>query len=124
MRPVSIRYSETGLNSFSGTLPEDARQSQLTKGEPVQPLDKGIGNGDRRREVTVSDVAVAAGVARATAARALGDYGAVSESVRDRVILAAERLGYRPNALARTMSTGRSNTVGIVVGDIENPFFA
>ena len=70
------------------------------------------------------DVATAAGVAKATAARALGDYGAASEAVRDRVLAAAERLGYRPNALARTMSTGRSNTVGIVVGDIENPFFA
>ncbi|MDQ1082234.1 MULTISPECIES: LacI family DNA-binding transcriptional regulator [Microbacterium] len=77
-----------------------------------------------RREVTVADVAGAAGVAKATAARALGDYGAVSDSVRDRVLAAADRLGYRPNALARTMSTGRSNTLGIVVGDIENPFFA
>ncbi|WP_413317188.1 LacI family DNA-binding transcriptional regulator [Agrococcus sp. 1P02AA] len=77
-----------------------------------------------RREVTVSDVALEAGVAKATAARALGDYGAVSDAVRDRVLAAADRLGYRPNALARTMSTGRSNTLGIVVGDIENPFFA
>ena len=81
-----------------------------------------IGNG--RREVTVSDVAAAAGVSKATAARALGDYGAVSETVRDRVQAAAEHLGYRPNALAKTMTTGRSNTLGIVVGDIENPFFA
>ena len=81
-------------------------------------------NGHGRREVTVSDVAAAAKVSKATAARALGDYGAVSEAVRDRVQAAAEQLGYRPNALARTMSTGRSNTLGIVVGDIENPFFA
>ena len=84
----------------------------------------GHANGNGRREVTVSDVAAAAKVSKATAARALGDYGAVSEAVRDRVQAAAELLGYRPNALARTMSTGRSNTLGIVVGDIENPFFA
>ena len=77
-----------------------------------------------RHEVTVSDVAATAGVSKATAARALGDYGAVSSSVRERVLAAAEQLGYRPNALAKTMSTGRSNTLGIVVGDIENPFFA
>lgn len=83
------------------------------------------GNGHHgRREVTVSDVAAAAHVSKATAARALGDYGAVSEQVRDRVQRAAEELGYRHNALARTMSTGRSNTIGVVVGDIENPFFA
>lgn len=81
-------------------------------------------NGNGRREVTVSDVAAAAKVSKATAARALGDYGAVSDGVRDRVQRAAEELGYRPNALARTMSTGRSHTIGMVVGDIENPFFA
>ncbi|WP_347754725.1 LacI family DNA-binding transcriptional regulator [Agrococcus sp. ProA11] len=72
----------------------------------------------------MADVASAAAVSKATAARALGDYGAVSDAVRDRVLAAADRLGYRPNALARTMSTGRSNTIGIVVGDIENIFFA
>ena len=83
-----------------------------------------MSEGNGRREVTVSDVAAAARVSKATAARALGDYGAVSEAVRDRVLAAADELGYRPNALAKTMSTGRSNTLGIVVGDIENPFFA
>ncbi|WP_400996839.1 LacI family DNA-binding transcriptional regulator [Agromyces sp. GXQ0307] len=77
-----------------------------------------------RREVTVSDVAAAAKVSKATAARVLGGYGAASEAVRDRVQAAAEELGYRPNALAKTMNTGRSNSIGIIVGDIENPFFA
>lgn len=77
-----------------------------------------------RREVTVGDVAREAKVSKATAARALGDYGAVSDDMRERVHSAAERLGYRPNELARTMSTGRSNTIGMVVGDIQNPFFA
>ena len=86
--------------------------------------DSSRGNGNGRREVTVSDVARAAGVSKATAARTLGGYGAVSDAVRDRVLVAADDLGYRPNALAKTMSTGRSNTLGIVVGDIENPFFA
>jgi len=80
--------------------------------------------GSSRRETTVSDVARAARVSKATAARALGDYGAVSEDVRDRVQAAAERLGYRPNALAKSMNTGKSNTIGVVIGDIENPFFA
>jgi LacI family transcriptional regulator len=84
---------------------------------PVDPL-----NG--RREVTVSDVAAAARVSKATAARVLGGYGAASEAVRDRVQAAAEELGYHPNALAKTMTTGRSNSIGIIVGDIENPFFA
>ncbi|PPI23748.1 LacI family DNA-binding transcriptional regulator [Rathayibacter sp. AY1B5] len=77
----------------------------------------------RRREVTVADVAREAGVGKATAARALGNYGAVSESVRDRVLAAAERLDYRPNELARSMNTGKSKTIGVIVGDIENGYF-
>ena len=80
--------------------------------------------GGRARRATVTDVARRAGVAKATAARALGGYGAVSEDVRERVLAAAEDLGYRPNELARSISTGRSRTVGVVVGDIENDYFA
>jgi len=72
----------------------------------------------------VADIARAAKVSKATAARALGDYGQVSDAVRSRVLAAAEELNYRPNALAKSMNTGRSNTIGVVVGDIENPFFA
>ncbi|GAA3629119.1 LacI family DNA-binding transcriptional regulator [Microlunatus ginsengisoli] len=77
-----------------------------------------------QREHTVADVAREAGVSKAQAARALGEYGAVSDAVRSRVVAAAERLGYRPNQLARSMNTGRSLSVGVVVGDIENPYFA
>ena len=80
-------------------------------------------DGSRRRDVTVADVAKAAQVSKAQAARALGNYGAVSEDVRDRVLAAAEELEYRPNELARSMNTGKSNTIGVVVGDIENPHF-
>jgi LacI family transcriptional regulator len=80
----------------------------------------------RRRAgaATIPEVARAAGVSAATAARALGGYGAVSESARERVLAAADELGYRRNDLARAMITGRSNTIGVVIADIENPFFA
>jgi len=77
----------------------------------------------RRREVTVADVAKKAGVGKATASRALGNYGAVSDAVRERVLAAAEELDYRPNELARSMNTGKSNTIGVIVGDIENGYF-
>lgn len=63
-------------------------------------------------------------MAKATASRALGNYGAVSDDARDRILAAAEALGYRPNELARSMNTGKSKTVGVVVGDIENGYFA
>ncbi|WP_327107917.1 LacI family DNA-binding transcriptional regulator [Nonomuraea glycinis] len=73
---------------------------------------------------TISEVAAEAGVGRATAARTLGGYGYVSPELRERVLSAAEKLGYRANALARSMSTGVSHTLGVIVADIGNPFFA
>lgn len=76
------------------------------------------------RQATVADVARRAGVGKSTASRALGGYGAVSDEVRERVLAAAEELGYRPNELARSMNTGRSRTIGVVVGDMENPYFS
>jgi DNA-binding LacI/PurR family transcriptional regulator len=72
---------------------------------------------------TVQDVAKVAGVSTATAARALGGYGSVSAAAQDRVRAAAEQLGYRPNGLARSMITGVTHSVGVVLADIENPFF-
>jgi LacI family transcriptional regulator len=83
--------------------------------EPVPP---------QKTSVTVADVAKAAGVSKATAARVLGGYGIFSDKVRDEVMAAAQLLDYRPNELARSMTTGRSGTIGVVVGDIENPFFS
>ncbi|WP_400996808.1 LacI family DNA-binding transcriptional regulator [Agromyces sp. GXQ0307] len=73
---------------------------------------------------TISEVAAAAGVGRATAARTLGGYGYVSPELRERVLAAADRIGYRANALARSMSTGITHTLGVIVADIGNPFFA
>jgi LacI family transcriptional regulator, galactose operon repressor len=76
-----------------------------------------------RRPATVADVARAAQVSKAAAARALGGYGSVSPAMKLKILEAAGRLDYRPNELARTMATGRSGTIGVVIGDIENPFF-
>ncbi len=76
-----------------------------------------------KRLVTVQDVAREAGVSKATAARVLGNYGTASPQVKEKVLAAAHKLGYRANELARSMTTGRSGTIGVVVGDIENPYF-
>lgn len=77
-----------------------------------------------RPEVTIVDVAKAANVSRATASRALAGYGRIRPATRDRVHAVAEELGYRPNHLARAMRAGRSATIGLIVTDIANPFFA
>ncbi|MBX4952715.1 LacI family DNA-binding transcriptional regulator [Rhizobium binae] len=73
---------------------------------------------------TIADVARAAGVSRATAARVLGDYGYVRAETRELVLGAARSLAYQPNQLAKSMATGRSKTIGVVVADIENLYFA
>ncbi|MDQ0376009.1 LacI family DNA-binding transcriptional regulator [Amycolatopsis thermophila] len=75
-------------------------------------------------DASLIDVARAAGVSTATAGRALGGYGQVSERTRERVLAAAAELGYRPNSLARSMVTGSTHTIGVVVTDVANPFFA
>ncbi len=69
------------------------------------------------------DVARRAKVSRATAARALGGYGLVTQATRERVMAAAAELNYRVNELARSMRSGRSLTIGVVVADISNSFF-
>jgi LacI family transcriptional regulator len=73
---------------------------------------------------TIVDVAMRAGVSKSTAARALSGYGSVSEKTRILVERAAEELGYQPNALARSMITGQTKTIGVVIPDISNNFFA
>jgi LacI family transcriptional regulator len=73
--------------------------------------------------VTIRDVGQLAGVSQATAARVLGGYGPASPTVRAKVEAAAERLGYVPNSVARALASGLTHAVGLVVGDIENPFF-
>ncbi|NKK04169.1 substrate-binding domain-containing protein [Rhizobium leguminosarum bv. viciae] len=73
---------------------------------------------------TIDDVARVAGVSRATAARVLGGYGYVGVDTSKRVSDAAEKLAYQPNQLARSMATGRSKTIGVVIADIENLYFA
>lgn len=78
----------------------------------------------KKTSITVADVARAAKVSKATAARVLGGYGVASEKTRNAVTEAAEKLGYRSNELARSMSTGRTGLIGVVVGDIENAFFS
>jgi len=75
-------------------------------------------------KVAIKDVARDAGVSSATASRAMGNYGYVSDKVRAAVLESAHKLGYRPHTIAKSMVKGVTETIGFVVGDIENPFFA
>jgi LacI family transcriptional regulator len=74
--------------------------------------------------VTLADIAREAGTSASTASRALSGRGYVSDSVRDRLVAVAERLGYVPNASAQTLKQRTSRIVGVVVSALDNQFYA
>lgn len=76
-----------------------------------------------RSFITAHDVARAAGVSQSAVSRAFTPGASIAPDTRLRIMEAAERLGYRPNLLARSLINGRSNIVGVGVGDLANPFF-
>jgi len=76
------------------------------------------------RPVTLADIAREAGTSASTASRALSGRGYVSDNVRGRLLEIADRLGYVPNASARTLKQRTSRVVGVVVTDLENQFYA
>src|ERR1044071_3321841 len=81
-------------------------------------------NAPRSKErVTIREVAAACGVAISTASNALAGRECVTEETRQRIFQAAKDLGYRPSDVARSLRMRRSWTIGLLVGDITNPFF-
>jgi DNA-binding LacI/PurR family transcriptional regulator len=73
---------------------------------------------------TIYDVAQAAGVTAATVSVALSGRGVVNRRTRERIIRCAQELGYRPNLVARSLTMRRTCTIGLVIYDIANPFYA
>ncbi|MBU5590250.1 LacI family transcriptional regulator [Clostridium sp. MSJ-4] len=73
--------------------------------------------------VTISDIAQKAGVSLATVSRVLNDSGYVKEETREKVLKVIKELNYTPSAIARSLSKNKTNTVGVIVPEITNPFF-
>ncbi|WP_116948158.1 LacI family DNA-binding transcriptional regulator [Jiangella endophytica] len=76
------------------------------------------------RRATIKDVAVAAGVSRSTASRALTGRGYVAAGARERILAAAEELRYVPDAAARYLKQQVSLSIGVLVSDLRNSFYA
>ena len=73
--------------------------------------------------VTLKDVAELAGVSRSAVSRTFTEGASVSEKTRQKVLRAAEELGYHPNALASGLTTGRTKLIGLISNNFHNPIF-
>ncbi|WP_257347284.1 LacI family DNA-binding transcriptional regulator [Pseudalkalibacillus decolorationis] len=74
--------------------------------------------------ITVNDIAKAAKVSQSTVSKVLNNYPKVKESTRLKVLNAIEELNFTPDPIARSMITKKTKTLGLIVGDISNPYFA
>jgi len=72
---------------------------------------------------TIYEVSKLAGVSLATVSRVINNSGKVKPATRQKVLAAMEELGYRPNAIAQSLASNRSNSVGVLVPELHGPFF-
>ncbi len=79
---------------------------------------------ESKKPVTLSDIAATAGVTSMTVSRVLNKKGYVHAETRERVLRVVREMSYRRNGLARGLKRQRTETIGLVLGDIANPFAA
>jgi LacI family transcriptional regulator len=72
---------------------------------------------------TIYQVSELAGVSLATVSRVMNNNARVSDKTRDKVLVAMEQLGYRPNSIAQSLASSRSNSIGILVSELHGPFY-
>jgi DNA-binding LacI/PurR family transcriptional regulator len=89
-----------------------------------QPQARGTGRAEPHGRPTVGSLARRAGVSASTVSRALRNDPRISPEMRARIAALAAEAGYTPNVLARTLVGGRSGLIGLVLGPVENPFYA
>lgn len=77
-----------------------------------------------KRRISIQDIARRAGVAHTTVSRALRDNPSISPKVREEIKQLAQEMGYVPNGIAQSLQNQRTNTIGVVVTSIADPFFA
>jgi len=77
----------------------------------------------KRAGPNIYKVAELAGVSLATVSRVINPGAKVSDKTRHKVVLAMEKLGYRPNSIAQSLATSTSNSVGVLVSELHGPFF-
>ncbi|WP_415227939.1 LacI family DNA-binding transcriptional regulator [Psychromonas sp.] len=73
--------------------------------------------------ITIKEVSELAQVSQATVSRALNGHATVKEANKIKVFEAIEKLGYKPNSFAQALASSRSNSIGMLVGSLEGPFY-
>ena len=73
--------------------------------------------------ITIKEVSELAKVSQATVSRVLNNHATVKEVNKAKVFDAIEKLGYKPNAFARALASNRSNSIGMLVGSLDGPFY-
>jgi YD repeat-containing protein len=76
-----------------------------------------------RKPITARELGRLLGVSQSAVSRAFTPGASISPELRDRILTSAEKLGYRPNAIASSLSKQKSNIVGLLVSDFQNPFY-
>ena len=76
------------------------------------------------KTITLKDVAIEAGISLATASRVISRKGYFSEVNKKKVLKAVKKLSYKPNRLARSLKLRHTNTIGLMITDIINPFYS
>ncbi|GAL11527.1 maltose operon transcriptional repressor MalR LacI family [Vibrio astriarenae] len=73
--------------------------------------------------ITIKEVSELAKVSQSTVSRTLNGHASVKEANRQKVFAAIEQLGYTPNAFAQALASSRSNSIGMLVGSLDGPFY-
>lgn len=106
-----------GANSYNMSSflndKQEAREERLKRTDDM----------DHQKPVTMRNVAVQAGVSMATVSRVLNGSGTVNADVAERVRAVIASLKYQPNRAASTLASSRSPFIGLLIADIQNPFF-
>jgi LacI family transcriptional regulator len=130
VEPVPLLYQLlVGCVNSHNAAPSKVSQAgipgqQTARGDRLPDQDPQRG-GEVKKAPTIRDVASAAGVSVSVVSRVLNpESGPVAPAKRETVLRVIDELGYRPRAAARELSVGQTPTIGLVVADLANPFFA
>ncbi|MHB1275629.1 MAG: LacI family DNA-binding transcriptional regulator, partial [Candidatus Humimicrobiaceae bacterium] len=74
--------------------------------------------------LTIKDIAKIAGVSTMTISRVINNERYVKKDTKDRVLKTISEYGYEPNFFAKSLKSKKSKTIGLIIGDIENPYYS